>query len=73
MFPNLKAEMARNGLKTKDICKVLGVSEKTVRNYFNGKTKISWFDVLTIQKELFPDLKVGYLFAIDTNNIEKAS
>jgi len=65
MFPNLRAEMARNAISVNDISHMLNVSEKTVRNYISGRTKISWIDVLMIQSKLFPDLKVGYLFAID--------
>ena len=67
MFPNLRAEMSRKGLKIKDICEVLDVSEKTARNYLNGKTKISWCDVLIISSKLFPDLEIGYLFQIGIN------
>ena len=73
MFPNLKAEMARHEIKVKDISKILCVSEKTIRNYLNGKTKISWLDVLKIQNSLFPDLKVSYLFAITAKDQKKAS
>lgn len=65
MFPNLKAEMARHNIKNDKLCEILGVSEKTVRNYLNGKTQISWFNVLKIQKTLFPDCKLSYLFSID--------
>ena len=64
MFPNLRAEMARKQIRTLDIAHLLGVSEKTTRNYLNGKSKISWLDVLTIQKSFFPKLKVSYLFQI---------
>ncbi|MGO5138334.1 helix-turn-helix domain-containing protein [Clostridium butyricum] len=64
MFPNLRAEMTRNKIRTKDIAEVLHVSEKTVRNYLSGRTKISWFDVLTVQAKLFPKLEVDYLFEI---------
>lgn len=71
MFPNLRAEMTRKNLKTKDICKVLNVSEKTARNYLTGRTKISWLDVLIIREKLFPELEVGYLFqmGIDKKNV----
>lgn len=64
MFPNLRAEMTRENIKTTDIAELLHVSEKTARNYLNGKTKISWLDVLTIQTKLFPELEIGYLFNI---------
>jgi predicted transcriptional regulator len=69
MFKNLAAEMARHGLAVKDICDCLGVSEKTARNYLNGATKISWFDVLKIRNTLFSNLEISYLFAIDSGFI----
>ncbi len=71
MFPNLKAEMARKNIKNDRICEILGVSEKTVRNYLNGKTKIAWLDVLKIQNELFPGCKIEYLFRLEKINISK--
>lgn len=65
MFSNLRAEMARKGIKSTDVSEILGVSEKTARNYIDGKTKIGWVDVVNIQKKLFPECKISYLFNID--------
>jgi len=65
MFPNLRAEMARNNIKITDIAGLLNVSEKTVRNYINGKTNISWFDSLKIKNTLFPKASLEYLFATE--------
>lgn len=71
MFPNLRAEMTRNGIKVEDIASVLGISEKTARNYLSGRTKISWLDVLAIKEELFPELELEYLFKIVHQDDEK--
>lgn len=73
MFPNLRAEMTRKGLKTKDIAEILSVSEKTVRNYLTGRTKIPYLDVLKIRSKLFPNLEIGYLFAINTTERKNVS
>ncbi|MBY0756946.1 helix-turn-helix domain-containing protein [Clostridium sardiniense] len=69
MFKNLKAEMVRYDISVSQIAETLNVSERTAKNYINGTTKISWLDVLKIQKVLFPEQRVAYLFEID--NIEK--
>ena len=62
IFPNLRAEMARQGIKVKDISKLLNVSEKTVRNYLNDKTKILWLDALKIRNDFFQNCSIDYLF-----------
>jgi predicted transcriptional regulator len=65
MFHNLAAEMARKKISVKDIAGCLDVSERTVKNYLNGKTKIPWESVLKIQGFYFSGLEVGYLFAME--------
>ena len=62
MFQNLKAEMSRKGVKVIDIANLLGVTEKTASNYISRRTKIAWMDVLKIQRELFPEYDISYLF-----------
>ena len=41
MFPNIKAEMARNGMTKQSLAEYLGISSTTIRNWFNGKSEIS--------------------------------
>jgi DNA-binding XRE family transcriptional regulator len=67
MFYNLLEEMARHKPRiTKlDVAKCLGVSDKTARNYLNGTSKISWFDVLKIKYTYFPELDIEYLFSTE--------
>jgi plasmid maintenance system antidote protein VapI len=62
MFNNLLAEMARNKISKRDVAMHLGVSEKTLRNYIDGSTKISWLDTLKIKNNYFPHLSLEYLF-----------
>ncbi|EFM10136.1 putative plasmid maintenance system antidote protein, XRE family [Paenibacillus curdlanolyticus YK9] len=63
MFPNLTAELARKGLKQKDIIPVLNTNRPaTVSAKLNGKAPL-WIDeAFKIQSEFFPDLPLDYLF-----------
>lgn len=65
MYPNLKAEMARNGVTVKDIQRVIGKNEKTSRNKMNGKTPITVSEAFSIALTLFPGLTVDYLFSVN--------
>jgi predicted transcriptional regulator len=69
MFNNLLAEMARNKISKHDIADCLGVSDKTIRNYFNGSTKISWLNTLKIKNTFFPNLDLEYLFKTDKEKL----
>lgn len=68
MYNNLLAEMTRQKISKYDIAKRLNVSEKTARNYLNGKTKISWQDSLKIRNTYFPNLDMEYLFYDESIN-----
>lgn len=65
MFRNLIAEMARNNISNNDIAECLQVGEKTVRNYLSGRSKIPWEKALKIKRDLFPELDMEYLFAVN--------
>lgn len=60
---NLIAEMARYGIKCKDIQDVLGCSEKTVRNKINGITEFTYSEAKRVKDKLFPSLALEYLFS----------
>lgn len=62
IYPNLKKEMDRKAIKIKDIAKHLEVSEKTVRNYFNGITPIHLKFAIKIQNEFFEKIDLLKLF-----------
>ena len=65
MLRNLNAEMARESLKPGDLAKVIGKSDKAVREKIKGSYGFTIREALTIRAELFPELDLEYLFADD--------
>lgn len=63
MYPNLDAEMARKGLKRKDLAPLFNDRIPTVSDKLNGKYPILLDEALRIQKQHFRDLSLEYLFA----------
>lgn len=63
MFPNLRAEMARLNITSKDIAENLGKTKDWVENRLNGKCSLSIETAFQIWQEFFPKLKLDYLFA----------
>ena len=59
---NLKAEMQRNGLTVRDIMLTIGCSEKTARNKINGETDFTYPEAEKVRNDLFPGLRMEYLF-----------
>lgn len=64
---NLIAEMARYGIKCKDIQRILKCSEKTARNKIKGITDFTYPEAENIRNEFFPTLPLEYLFSNETN------
>lgn len=62
MFANLRAEMARNGLKTQDLAMMINVSLKTIRNKLEKKTGFKLSEALLINQQIAPELKTSFLF-----------
>ena len=63
-FPVLEAEIAKNGIKKKDIAEKLGIRDKTLSLKLTGKTEFLLSEVLYI-RSLFPEYSVEELFACD--------
>ena len=66
-YPNLRAEMARRGIKPQDIADHLGMTVENVRNKINGKVTITLPEMKSINTHFFPDLSLtlDYLFATE--------
>lgn len=62
MFKNLEAEMTRYGLTNNDLAVCIGVSERTMRSYLAGSSRIAWEDARKIKHRLFPQFEIEYLF-----------
>lgn len=65
MFFNLKKEMARKKITYQIMAKILGVSTRSVYSKINGKTEFKYKELDKIKKQLFPNLSLDYLFAIE--------
>lgn len=63
MFPNLKAEMARNGITCKDIGESIGKSSSWLESRLQGKAKLPIDVAMIIKQQFFPYAGYEYLFA----------
>lgn len=63
MFENLRAEMARSGVGITDVSKAIGMNRDTLARKLSGKSPIHLNDAFVIQRTLFPNSDIQYLFA----------
>jgi plasmid maintenance system antidote protein VapI len=64
MYPNLRAEMARHGVKTKDLAAALGVCQKSINDKMTCRTKngFSLDQAVKIRDAFFPGIRLDDLF-----------
>ena len=63
IYPNLEAEMTREGITKKDISEFLGKSTVTISNWMNGGAgEFPVGAAMRMKAELFPNCSVEYLF-----------
>lgn len=65
MYPNLRAEMARNKIRLTDIAKVIHKTSRCVQDKMNGVGDFSLIEARAIQTTFFPDLSLDYLFVME--------
>lgn len=63
MLNNLRAEMARNQVKTVDISSVIKRSDRAVRLKIAGENAFTVPEAVAIRDRFFPGLSLEYLFA----------
>ena len=63
MYRNLIAEMARRGITTDDISRVIGKSVRTARDKLNGKYPFFFDEAVCIKQAFFSGMELEYLFA----------
>lgn len=63
VYPNLNAELVRNGLTVEMLADYMGMSKTNVYNKINGRTVFNLKDMQTIQE--FFKAKGGGAFALD--------
>lgn len=60
-YPNLEAEISRNGFLKRDIAKAVGISERHFLEKLTGNTDFWWKEALRIQA-FFPNTSLTELF-----------
>lgn len=62
MLRNLLAEMARKEITMKQLSSTAGINERTTYNKTREISQFTLDEALKIQKQLFPELDIKYLF-----------
>ena len=62
MYPNLRAEMARNRIKLEDLAKEVNCTVGTVSNKLAGKQPLLFSEACIIQKRVAPEIPLETLF-----------
>ena len=62
MLHNLEAEIARKNLTKQNVADCIGINKRTLYDKLTGKTAFTINEAFKLQKELFPDCEMGYLF-----------
>ena len=61
-YPTLNDMIEKRGIKRNVMAKTIGVTEKTLRNKLQGKSKFDVDEVVLIQETHFPDISIEVLF-----------
>ena len=64
LFPTLKAEMARNGLKVANVAETLGITPRSAYNKITGVTKFTLNETIAIRDKHFSGWDIEVLFLI---------
>lgn len=64
MYQNLNAEMARRGIKSFDVARVIKRSERTARDKISGRYPFTYGEVKKIRDAFFVGMDLEYLFAV---------
>ena len=70
MLCNLKAEMARYNVSPVDVARIIGKTDRSIRDKISGKYDFTINECNAIRNNFFPDMSLEYLFASDSNQKE---
>lgn len=68
MYPNLDAELARKGIKRKDLAPFFKNRIPSVTEKLGGKYPLTLEECIAIRNEHFPELLIDYLFAKEADD-----
>lgn len=60
-YPTLEAEIAKRGIKKKDIAAALHIEPRSLSDKLTGKTDFWWREI-NIISDIFPDVPIKTLF-----------
>lgn len=61
-YPTLEAEIAKRGIRKKDIAAALGIEPRSLSDKLSGKTDFWWREINAIS-DIFPDISIKQLFS----------
>ena len=61
-YPTLLGEMAKRRIKKKDICELLGISQKTLWNKIESRSEFTLEEAKLVRKAYFEDMSIEELF-----------
>lgn len=63
MFPNVRAEMARNNINMADMSKMTGIPVRSLYDKMSGRSKVTIDDAFSIKKALGVAMSIEELFS----------
>lgn len=70
-YPILESEIAKRGIKKKDIASALQISQRSFSQKINGKLHFWYDEACLIQKTFFKDVTKDSLFSHETDSESK--
>ena len=64
-YENLRAEMGRKNITIKDMASLCGYSRDRLARKLSKKTPLNLAEAFQIQKKVFPDKDIYYLFDLE--------
>ena len=61
-YPTLAGEIAKRGLKKKDIAESIGICNRALSSKLSGRVPFTWPEVSAIRARFFPDIAPDDLF-----------
>ncbi len=65
MFPNLRAEIARQNLSVAGLAKLIGMKQSTMSDKYHGRSNFSLDDAIKIKEALGLEMSIEELFQKD--------
>lgn len=65
MYPNIRAEMARQKITGRLLADLIGIAEVTMSTKLNGKSEFTLSEAIAVKKALKTDMPLEVLFEVE--------